>query len=134
MASGDFNDVDRAALLHFLLLRWDNAACESFMKTLQYEEVLRNEYRDLASALAAIPESVEKIYNHKRPHSAIGYPVPAELESAQWTVSGPQSTLLLGVRLRKCRTHLETRGSQSRILRVVPRGLQRISGGRRGEE
>jgi len=27
---------------------WDNAACESFMKTLKYEEVLRNEYRDLA--------------------------------------------------------------------------------------
>ena len=31
---------------------WDNAACESFMKTLKYEEVLRNEYRDLAEARA----------------------------------------------------------------------------------
>jgi transposase InsO family protein len=29
---------------------WDNAACESFMKTLKYEEVHRNEYRDLAEA------------------------------------------------------------------------------------
>jgi transposase InsO family protein len=28
---------------------WDNAACESFMKTLKYEEVHRNEYRDLAA-------------------------------------------------------------------------------------
>jgi transposase InsO family protein len=27
---------------------WDNAACESFIKTLKYEEVYRNEYRDLA--------------------------------------------------------------------------------------
>jgi transposase InsO family protein len=27
---------------------WGNAACESFMKTLKYEEVHRNEYRDLA--------------------------------------------------------------------------------------
>jgi putative transposase len=27
---------------------WNNAACESFMKTLKYEEVLRNEYRDFA--------------------------------------------------------------------------------------
>lgn len=27
---------------------WDNAACESFMKTLKYEEVHCNEYRDLA--------------------------------------------------------------------------------------
>ena len=29
---------------------WDNAACESFMKTLKYEEVHRNEYRDLDEA------------------------------------------------------------------------------------
>ena len=29
---------------------WVNAACESFMKTLKYEEMLRNEYRDLAEA------------------------------------------------------------------------------------
>ena len=29
---------------------WDNAACESFMKTLKYEEVYRSEYRDLADA------------------------------------------------------------------------------------
>ena len=33
---------------------WDNAACESFMKTLKYEEVYRNEYRDLAEARASI--------------------------------------------------------------------------------
>jgi hypothetical protein len=29
---------------------YDNAACESFMKTLKYEEVYRQEYRDLAEA------------------------------------------------------------------------------------
>jgi transposase InsO family protein len=28
---------------------WDNAACESFIKTLKYEEVYRTEYRDLAA-------------------------------------------------------------------------------------
>jgi hypothetical protein len=52
---------------------WDNAACESFMKTLNYEEVLRNEYRDLAEAFASIPEFLEKVYNQKRLHSALGY-------------------------------------------------------------
>ena len=31
---------------------YDNAACESFMKTLKYEEVYRSEYRDLADAYA----------------------------------------------------------------------------------
>ena len=29
---------------------WDNAACESFMKTLKWEEVYRSEYRDLPDA------------------------------------------------------------------------------------
>jgi putative transposase len=60
---------------------WDNAACESFMKTLKYEEVLRNEYRDLAEARASIAEFLEKVYNHKRLHSALGYLPPAEFEA-----------------------------------------------------
>jgi putative transposase len=60
---------------------WDNAACESFMKTLKYEEVLRNEYRDLAEARASIREFLEKVYNQKRLHSALGYLPPAEFEA-----------------------------------------------------
>jgi transposase InsO family protein len=59
---------------------WDNAACESFMKTLKYEEVHRNEYRDLAEARASIREFLEKVYNLERLHSALGYLPPAEFE------------------------------------------------------
>src|SRR6478609_12121843 len=59
---------------------WDNAACESFMKTLKYEEVFRSEYRDLQEALLSIREFLEKIYNQKRLHSALGYLPPAEFE------------------------------------------------------
>jgi putative transposase len=60
---------------------WDNAACESFMKTLKYEEVHRNDYRDLVEAKSAISEFLEKVYNQKRLHSAIGYLPPAEFEA-----------------------------------------------------
>src|SRR6201993_3707986 len=59
---------------------WDNAACESFIKTLKYEEVYRSEYRDLAEARASISAFLEKVYNQKRLHSALGYLPPAEFE------------------------------------------------------
>jgi transposase InsO family protein len=61
---------------------WDNAACESFMKTLKYEEVLRSDYRDLAEARASIAEFLEKVYNQKRLHSALGYVPPSEFEAS----------------------------------------------------
>ena len=41
----------------------------------------RNEYRDLAEARSAIREFLEKVYNQKRLHSAIGYVPPAEFEA-----------------------------------------------------
>jgi transposase InsO family protein len=60
---------------------WDNAACESFMKTLKYEEVFRSEYRDLQEAHLSMREFLETIYNEKRLHSALGYLPPAEFEA-----------------------------------------------------
>jgi transposase InsO family protein len=60
---------------------YDNAACESFMKTLKYEEVYRNEYRDFQEARASIGEFLECVYNQKRLHSALGYLSPAEFEN-----------------------------------------------------
>jgi len=60
---------------------WDNAACESFMKTLKYEEVYRTEYRNLADARARMGEFLEKVYNEKRLHSALDYRSPVRFES-----------------------------------------------------
>jgi putative transposase len=84
-ASNDYTDLLKANGIDISMSRkgnpWDNAACESFMKTLKYEEVLRNEYRDLAEARAFIAEFLEKVYNQKRLHSALGYLPPAEFEA-----------------------------------------------------
>jgi transposase InsO family protein len=60
---------------------YDNAGCESFMKTLKYEEVFRHEYRDLADAHASIGRFIERVYNEQRLHSALGYRPPAEFEA-----------------------------------------------------
>ncbi|MGH9446299.1 MAG: IS3 family transposase [Terriglobia bacterium] len=60
---------------------WDNASCESFMKTLKYEEVLRNEYRNREEARSSIHQFIEEVYNQKRLHSSLGYVPPAEFEA-----------------------------------------------------
>jgi putative transposase len=60
---------------------YDNAACESFIKTLKQEEVYRNEYLDFDDAYSSIGEFLERVYNQKRLHSALGYLSPAEFES-----------------------------------------------------
>ncbi len=84
-ASNDYTGLLKANGIEISMSRkgnpWDNAQCESFIKTLKYEEVLRNEYRDLAEARASIVEFIEKIYNRKRLHSALGYLPPAEFEA-----------------------------------------------------
>ncbi|MGI9070286.1 MAG: hypothetical protein ACR2JB_02880 [Bryobacteraceae bacterium] len=42
------------------------------METLKYEEVFRSEYRDLQEAHLSLREFLEKIYNERRLHSALG--------------------------------------------------------------
>jgi putative transposase len=84
-ASRDYIELLKANQIRISMSRrcnpWDNAACESFMKTLKYEEVYRNEYRDLGEARASIGEFLERVYNQKRLHSALGYVPPAEFEA-----------------------------------------------------
>jgi putative transposase len=59
---------------------YDNASCESFMKTLKREEIYANDYRDLEHLFANIEAFIERYYNRLRLHSALGYRSPEEFE------------------------------------------------------
>jgi transposase InsO family protein len=61
---------------------YDNASCESFMKTLKREEIYANDYRDLDHLRTHIEVFIEQYYNRARLHSALGYRPPEEFEHA----------------------------------------------------
>jgi len=51
----------------------DNASCESFIKTLEREEIYANKYADMEGLRNHIEEFIGRYYNQKRLHSALGY-------------------------------------------------------------
>jgi len=55
---------------------WDNAAMESFFKSLKTERVDRTRYVSRAQARTDILDWIEGFYNRRRLHSAIGYRTP----------------------------------------------------------
>ena len=59
---------------------YDNASCESFMKTLKREEIYANAYENLEHLRANLEIFLEQYYNQKRLHSALGYRSPEEFE------------------------------------------------------
>src|ERR1700737_4320993 len=85
-ASGDYVKILRKHQMIPSMSRpanpYDNASCESFMKTLKREEIYANEYRDLEHLRANIAEFIDSYYNRVRLHSALGYKPPEEFEQA----------------------------------------------------
>ena len=65
---------------------FDNASCESFLKTLKREEIYANRYRDLDHLRANVEEFIERYYNQQRLHSALGYQPPVEFEQRSTTL------------------------------------------------
>ncbi len=85
-ASGDYVRILRKHQMIPSMSRpanpYDNASCESFMKTLKREEIYANQYQDLDHLRANIEEFIERYYNRSRLHSALGYRTPEEFEQA----------------------------------------------------
>jgi putative transposase len=83
-ASGDYTDLLKIHGCQISMSHkaspWENAGCESWMKTLKSEEVYRQEYRDWAEARASLAQFIDEVYNQKRLHSALGYRPPIEFE------------------------------------------------------
>ncbi len=59
---------------------YDNAQCESFIKTLKQEEIYTRRYRDRADLEAHIEQFIERYYNRRRLHSALDYQTPEDFE------------------------------------------------------
>ena len=68
-----------------------NGNCERFFRTLKQEETNMKEYRDLEDLRLHIAEFIERYYNQKRLHSALGYLSPAEFERT--TVSSAAASI-----------------------------------------
>jgi transposase InsO family protein len=59
---------------------YDNASCESFLKTLKREEIYAHTYRDLEHLRTNMVAFIDQYYNRTRLHSALGYRPPEEFE------------------------------------------------------
>lgn len=66
---------------------YENAFCESLMKTLKYEEILLKNYETMTDVLMNLPRFIEEVYNKKRLHSSIGYKSPVMFESLLTTMA-----------------------------------------------
>ena len=76
---------------------WENGRCESFIKTLKYEEIDARPYRTIEEPAANVEEFIERIYNPVRLHSALSYLSPVEFEKRQQL--GNDATVWLPARM-----------------------------------
>lgn len=64
---------------------YDNAAMESFMKTLKQEEVYLYDYKTMNDAVERLPVFLDEVYNQKRLHSSLNYMSPNKFEQLHQT-------------------------------------------------
>ena len=68
---------------------YDNATCESFLKTLKREEIHATAYRDFDDLQKRLEEFIERYYNRCRLHSGLGYCSPVNFEEQVRGEQGP---------------------------------------------
>ncbi len=72
---------------------YDNARCESFLKTLKQEEIYCHDYLDLDDLRLHSSAFIDEYYNRHRLHSALGYVSPDAFEQATKECSGPAARM-----------------------------------------
>jgi transposase InsO family protein len=74
---------------------YDNATCESFLKTLKREEIYASTYLDFEDLQERVEEFIEQYYNRSRLHSALGYCSPEKLEKETQAESGGSGAAMM---------------------------------------
>jgi hypothetical protein len=110
---------------------YDNASCESFIKTLKREEIYANAYENLEHLRANIEIFIAEYYNQQRLHSALGYRSPEEFErqapcqSAAADSKGATITFVAG--LAQPSTGMLQQGTRTRLLRNTRRPAETMA-------
>lgn len=78
---------------------YDNASCESFMKTLKREEVYCRDYKDYDDLSQHLEAFIDQYYNRQRLHSALGYRAPADFEAAALAAGETSATMTAAPRM-----------------------------------
>ena len=90
---------------------YDNASCESFIRTLKREEIYANRYADLEHLRTNIDAFIEQYYNRCRLHSSLGYRPPEEFERSLAPSNWPAAVVMSFLRHEEIYRSDEQKGS-----------------------